>query len=143
MTPQVSYQTPAVAVHNTTFLRNALKGNATFSLISGLAFIAGATPIATFLGLANPTILIVTGILLLTFAADLFFLATRQQVNPIWVMVVLGADALWVGGSLVLLLTNIVPLTSGGQWAVGLVAGIVAVFAELQYIGLQKMKANQ
>ncbi len=143
MATQVTYQTQAVESNNSTFLRNALKGNGTFSLVSGLAFITGATPIAAFLGLTTPTILIVTGILLLAFAVDLFFLATRQQMNPMWVMAVIGADVLWVLGSIALLLTNIVPLTTGGQWAVGIVAGIVAIFAELQFIGLQKMNSNQ
>jgi hypothetical protein len=38
----------------------------------------------------------------------------------------------------VILFTGWVPLTTEGKWAVGLVAVIVAIFAELQFLGSRR-----
>lgn len=143
MTTHVTYQPQETYTGNTTFIRNVLKANALFSGLSGIAFLVGAKPITLFLGLTNPLILTVTGVLLLLFAGDLFFLATRKNVAPKFVVAVIVADALWVAGSIALLATNLVPLTIGGKWAVGIVAAIVALFADCQYFGLRKMKGSQ
>jgi hypothetical protein len=48
-------------------------------------------------------------------------------------------DALWVSGSVIILFTDLVPLTTVGYWAVAIVADIVAVLAILQYIGLRRL----
>ena len=136
---KVSVQTDVEQKDSSTFVRNALKANAVFSSLSGIAFLVAAKPIAAFLGLSMSTVLIITGIILLIFAADIFYLATRKIVNPKGVMAVIAADALWVVGSIILLVTNVVPLSTEGKWAVGLVAVVVATFADLQYFGLRKI----
>jgi len=140
---EVPIQTDVEQKDRSTFVRNVLKANAVFSSLSGIAFLVAAKPIAAFLGLSMPAILTITGIILLIFAADVFYLATRKTVNPKGVVAVIAADALWVIGSVILLLTNLVPLTTEGKWAVALVAIAVATFADLQYYGLRKMKADK
>ncbi|MFC1975261.1 hypothetical protein ACFLXQ_02555 [Chloroflexota bacterium] len=143
MTTQVTLQTNVKQTNSSTFVRNVLKANAVFSSLSGGAFLVAAKPMAAFLGLSIPAILIITGILLLIFAADVFYLATRKTVNPKGVVAVIVADALWVIGSVILLVTGLVPLTVEGKWAVGIVAVMVAVLADLQYYGLRQMKADK
>ena len=142
MTTKVNYASDVTDTDNSTFVRNVLKANALFSGLSGLLFVFASTEMATFLGLALPAAITVVGILLLIFAADLLFLATRNEIDPKFVLAVIVADALWVVGSVILLLTGWVPLTVGGKWAVGIVAAIVAIFAELEYVGWKRMNSN-
>jgi hypothetical protein len=142
MTTKVDYASSATETDNSTFIRKVLKANALFSGLSGLLFVFASTEIAAFLGLALPAAITVVGILLLIFAADLLFLATRNEIDPKFVLTVIVADAFWVVGSVILLLTGWVPLTVGGKWAVVIVAAIVALFAELEYVGWTRMSSN-
>jgi hypothetical protein len=67
-------------------------------------------------------------------------IATTAVLNSklVWLIIVL--DVSWVITSAVLLLTDLVPLTTTGQWIIGLLAEIVAVFAVLEYVGLRKTR---
>ena len=124
-------------------LHTALGINGIFSGISGILFIAVAGPIATFMGLEAPGILRIIGVLLLIFAADLFWIA-QGTINLRLATAVIAGDVLWVVGSAVILLTDLVPLTTGGKWGVAIVADIVALFAIWQFYGVrQQRKANQ
>lgn len=121
-------------------LRRTLQGNGLFCGISGIVFIVGAGPITTFLGLSSPSILVVIGIGLLLYAASLFMAAARQTITRQTGFLYAIMDTVWVLGSIVLLLTNWVPFTAEGKWSIGLVALIVAVFAELQYYGAWRVR---
>ena len=74
MTTETTYAAPVVAGDNTSFIRNVLKANALFSTLSGALFILASTQVAAFLGVGAPAAITVLGVLLLIFAADLFFL---------------------------------------------------------------------
>ena len=52
---------------------------------------------------------------------------------------VICVDSAWVLGSILLLLTNWLPLSVEGKWTVGLVAVIVDMFATLQFLEWRKM----
>jgi hypothetical protein len=90
-----------------------------FASVSGIALIAGAVPITSFLGLSSPLILVVVGALVLLYVASLFVAAARRTIDGAWV----------------LLLTSWVPFTAAGKWSVGLAAFIVSAFAGLQSYG--------
>jgi len=123
---------------NGRFLANVLKANAVFSTVSGLIFIFFASSVAHFIGLENPVFLIGIGVTILFFSVYVYKVATMDTLNTKLVWVIIELDILWVVGSVILLLTNIVSLTTLGQWAIGLTAEIVAVFAILEYVGLRK-----
>ena len=132
MTTQTLAQRPGL-------LRNALRANGVFSGLSGLMLTFGAQPIAAFLGLSEPVILIVIGLGLLLYAAMLFRAASDDaQLPRVGLMAIIG-DALWVLGSVILLLTGWPPFTVAGAWAVGIVAAIVADFAIVQFIGWRRI----
>jgi uncharacterized protein YjeT (DUF2065 family) len=57
-------------------------------------------------------------------------------------MVYAIADAVWVIVSLLLLLTDLVPFTTEGKWAMAIQAVVVAAFAMLQFIGAQRIKRS-
>ncbi|HJV74524.1 MAG TPA: hypothetical protein VJ654_09905 [Noviherbaspirillum sp.] len=78
------------------------------------------------------------GIILLPFAALVAYIATRAQLSRGWVWAVVIANALWVIDSIVLLLSGWVSPSLLGQAFVLAQALVVAVLAELEYVGLQK-----
>ncbi|MFQ5695930.1 MAG: hypothetical protein ACE5HB_08070, partial [Terriglobia bacterium] len=58
----------------------------------------------------------------------------------VWLIIAL--DVLWVAGSFGLLASPPPEMTTGGKWAIGMVADVVGVFAILQFIGLRRMTAS-
>ncbi len=115
-------------------LRRTLQGNSIFSGICGAAFMIGAGPITTFLGLSTPIILLVLGLVILVTAVLLYRVAASHAIGAKLGLLFAFIDAAWVVVS-VLLLTGWVSFTAGGKLAVGLVAVIVAVFASLEFYG--------
>ncbi len=124
------------------FLRRVLQANGIFSGLSGVAFILGARPLAAFLGLTAPLILMGIGLGLLLYAAALFREAARESIDRQFVVAAIIMDAAWVVGSIILLLTGWVPFTLAGKWAIALVADLVAVFAGLQFYGLRRLNRS-
>ncbi len=125
---------------NTHVLRRTLQTNGIFSGVSGIALIAGAGPIAFFLGLSSPIILVIIGTVVLLYAASLFMAAARRTIDRRTGFRYATIDGAWVLGSVVLLLTNMVPFTTAGKWSVALAAFIVAIFAGLQCYGAWRTK---
>jgi hypothetical protein len=124
------------------FLRRVLQANGIFSGLSGVAFILAARPLAAFLGLAAPVILMGIGLGLLLYAVALFREAARETIDRQFVIAAIIMDAAWVVGSIVLLLTGWVPFTLAGKWAIALVADLVAIFAGLQFYGLRRLNRS-
>ena len=120
-------------------LRIALKGNATFSIASGVVLVMAAPALARIMGIPWPLALTVTGVILLPFGLLLWRLAATQELAPTvgWIAVVL--DVLWVVGSVALLLGGWLPLTAAGKWIVALLAEAVGLFAILEYLGVRRL----
>jgi hypothetical protein len=116
-------------------LRRTLQGNGIFCGISGVAFIVGAGPITTFLGLSTPIILLILGLLLLLTALLLFRAAAPRSIDYRTGLLYAIIDSAWVIGSVIVLLSGWIPFTTGGKWAVGVVAVLVALFASLEFCG--------
>lgn len=117
----------------------ALRGNGVFSLISGAAALLLASSVSTLLGLPSPVLIMVTGVILLGYAAALLFATSRGMVTPQlgWTAVVL--DVLWVVGSGVLIFSGVLDMTPAGKWLIAILADIVLLFAVLQTIGLRRL----
>ncbi len=118
-------------------LRRALRGNALFSLLSGVAILAMNRRLADFLGLPSDADLTALGIGLLAYAGWLLWNARRETIRiaEAWIAVIL--DILWVVGSYALLFAT--TLSSSGKWIVGLVAEMVFLFGLMQWLGLRRI----
>jgi hypothetical protein len=127
------------ALSSSTSIRSILYSNAVFSGVSGLLFIFASRPIAAFIGLDMPLAILAIGVGLVGYAALIYVNAFHPQISPRFVIFAVVCDSLWVLLSIILLLTNWVPFTLGGKWAVGIVAAIVDVFATLQFFEWRKM----
>jgi hypothetical protein len=123
-----------------TNIRRVLYANAIFCGVSGLAFTFASKPIAVFLGIASSSgILLGLGIVLMIYADIVYIFAKKDDISKGFVLFVIIADSLWVLDSILLLVTNWVPFTVEGKWAIGIIAVIVDLFATFQFFEWRKM----
>jgi hypothetical protein len=120
------------------FLRKALLADALLTGLTGIMAVLGSGVLANLLGL-RPALLLWSGAVLVPFAALVAYLATRERMLRPWVIVVIASNALWVAGSFSLLLIGwIDPNMLGKTFIIGQ-ALIVAVLAELEFMGLRRL----
>ena len=122
-------------------LRPALQANGLFSAISGVVLAVLPTQVSSFLGLDMPGLINFLGAGLIGFAVALFWLAAEPKIRRSLALAVILLDIAWVADSILLLITDIVPLTAYGMWAIAIVSGIVAFLAALQSYGLHREPA--
>jgi hypothetical protein len=119
------------------FLRLALIADAAVSGATGLAMMLGAGVVDGLLGVPGP-LLRYAGLSLLPFAALVAFLATRDDIPRPAVWAVVACNALWAVNSIVLMASGWIAPTALGYAFIAFQALVVAIFAELQYVGLRK-----
>lgn len=117
-------------------LRRALQANGVFSSMSGLILIAASDRIAALIGIEQS--LTLTGVLLLIFAASLFWNARREMINRTEAWIAVALDVAWVVGTTALIFAGV--FNSTGNWVVAIVADVVLLFAVLQFFGLRKLR---
>jgi len=122
-------------------LKNALTGNAVFSVVSGAAILLANRWLVGFLGLPDKVSLTILGVSLVVYAVLLWLNARRPKikVTDAWVAVIM--DAVWVVGSYVLIV--VIPFSAGGKWAIALVAELVMAFAILQWLGIRRIQKSE
>jgi len=121
-------------------LKNALAGNAVFSVASGLVILFANRWLVKFLGLPNKVSLAVLGVSLIVYAALLWLNARRPKVRMPDAWVAIMMDVAWVVGSYAVIL--LVPFSVRGKWMIALVAELVLVFAVLQWLGIRKIRKS-
>src|SRR4051812_27341196 len=120
------------------FLRYALLADAIASGATGVLLIAGAGLLDGLLGL--PVALMrEAGLLLVPYMALVAFVATREHISRPAVQTIVALNIVWTVASIGLLLTDYVAPAALGYAFVIAQAAVVAVFAELQLIGLRRI----
>ncbi len=122
-------------------LRRVLQANAAFSMVSGIALVAFARPLAALMGVGRFWILLAVGAVLLVFAVTLVVNSRRGQINENEVVQGIVSDGVWVAGSTVIAFMGIVSAT--GVWIVAGAGLVVCAFALLQGIGLRRHRCRQ
>lgn len=119
------------------FLRRVLVADAAASGATGAAMALGGGFAAGLLGLPED-LLRYAGLALLPFAALVAFIGTRDEVPRAALWAVIGANVLWAADSVLLLVGGwVAPGALGTAFVLGQAAA-VAVFAELEYMGLRR-----
>jgi hypothetical protein len=119
------------------FLRRILLLDALASGGTGLLMALFAVPLQDWLGVPAP-LLRYAGWCLVPFAGLLVLLARSQDLAPGAVVAVIVLNALWVVGSVVVLLAGVIqPSALGYAFVLGQ-AVAVALLAEMETIGLRK-----
>jgi hypothetical protein len=120
-------------------LRRALLGNAAFSAICGVLIVTFDTQLVGLMTDLQHH-LWPLGLMLLAFAASLLWFSTRPTISSAWVASVIIADLAWVAGTVALLLGAHGLLTVAGLWILAVVGVFVFGFAELQWLGLRRLR---
>jgi hypothetical protein len=119
------------------FLRYALLADAIASGATGLLMIAGAGLLEGLLGLPA-ALMREAGLLLVPYVAFVAWVGTREAISRAAVHTVIALNVVWTVASIGLLLTDYVAPTALGYAFVIGQATAVALFAELQVIGLRR-----
>jgi len=119
------------------FLRRVLLADAATSGATGLLMMACAGPLEELLGLPD-ALLHDAGLALLPFAMLVAYLATRESQWRPAVWAVIGSNALWAIDSVLLLLTGWIEPNKLGIAFVIAQALVVAILAQLEYLGLRR-----
>jgi hypothetical protein len=118
-------------------LRQALLADAVLTGITALLLAFAATPLASLLGLPVG-LLRWSGIILIPFTAFVARLRTQERVQRPFVFAVVACNVLWALDSVLLLFTGWVEPTVLGEVFVLGQAIVVAVLAELEFVGLRR-----
>lgn len=129
----------AVSVKNDGFLRLALRLDAVATLGSGALMAAGggllAEPTGIPAGAAHGI-----GAFLVVYALAVGVLSFRPVINRAAAWTVVGLNTLWVIDSVATLVAGFWDLTAMGTGFIIVMAVVVAAFAELQYVGIRRLK---
>lgn len=125
------------------FPRFALLLDATTALPSAVLLIVGARPIRDFLGIGSAEPLVILSVVFALYAALLLLAANRHPVARRSVLMPAILNTVWVIGSITMLVSGTPAFSTGGKWAVALVADIVGIIAVLQFVALRRIpRAN-
>ena len=124
------------------FLRRVVLADAATSGVTGLLMMLGAGFLAELLGMPA-ALLDYAGLVLLPFAALVAYLATRESLWRSAVWAVIACNALWAADSVLLLLTGWIEANKLGVAFVIAQALVVAVLAELEYVGLRRSDSGR
>jgi hypothetical protein len=118
-------------------LRKALLADAVLTGTTGLLLAFAAMPLTGLLGLPVG-LLRWSGIILIPFAAFVAWLRVQERLQRPFVFAVVACNVLWALDSVLLLFTGwIEPTVLGEVFVVGQ-AVVVAVLAELEFVGLRR-----
>jgi hypothetical protein len=120
-----------------TFLRYALLADAIASGATGLLLIVGAGLLESFTNI--PVALArEAGLVLIPYVAFVATVGTRENIMRGAVWAIIAANAVWALASVALLVSGWIAPNVLGVIFVAMQAAVVAVFGELQFIGLRR-----
>jgi hypothetical protein len=120
-------------------IRRAFKLNAVLSLLTGLALAALPGFLGRWIGFEMPLLYVAIGIVVLIFAADVWWVATRPNVRSDWGRLIFAFDVAWVVGSVIVLAAIPAVFTTIGVALIGGTAAVVAGFALAEFVGLRRL----
>jgi len=119
------------------FGRAVLLADGLFCVALGAGVAAGASPLASVLGVGPAPVLAGLGVVFAGWGGFLLWRA-KPRPAPRWLVgLVLAANLAWVGASALLLAGGLLGLSASGTWAVAGLAVAVAVFAGLLWRSLR------
>ncbi|WP_049570999.1 hypothetical protein [Nonomuraea sp. SBT364] len=121
------------------FLRLVLALDAVVTGVNGLVYLAAAGLVSDLLG-PDAGLLRGIGVFLLVYGAAVGILAGRGTVSRAGTRAVIGLNIAWTLASVAAVVTGLVEFTTiGAVWAIAQ-ALVVGAFAELQIMGLRKLR---
>jgi hypothetical protein len=120
------------------FLRTVLLADAVATMATGVVMAVGSTALEPWLNIPAP-LLFYAGLVLLPYAAFVFYLTRQSEVPRSAVWAVVLCNAAWAIDSLLLLTTGWIAPSPLGYAFVIVQAVVVAVFCELQWLAMRRV----
>ena len=120
------------------FSRVVLKLDAVVTSFNGIAYLALAAWLKTFLGVET-AVLYPVGAFLFVFGVGVFVVGTRETLNRNAIAAIAAANFLWAVLSIGVLISGVLSPTGVGAVWIALQALVVAVFAGLQDVGIKRL----
>lgn len=120
------------------FLRRALQIDFGISLVCTFALIAASVPLAELSGLPHMLVL-GTGLVFVPFLILLGWVLRRPTLPRRGVRMVIGLNVAWAVGTIIFLASGIVSPTVYGYVLIAGIGVAVAVFAEMEIVGLRRV----
>lgn len=118
-------------------LRTALVLDGVATGATGVLMTGGSGPLTGFLDIPR-AVLLESGLVLLPVAVALLLMARRAELPRAWVWTVIVVNALWVIASVLALVAGWLAPKTFGLIFVTFQALAVAIFIELEYVGLRR-----
>lgn len=118
-------------------LKKYLTINSIFSAICGIIMLVLSSGLNSFFNTQNEYIFPIIGLNLIIFSGFVWFVSQKQLANKILVNLISGLDALWVLGSLIIILFGLFDLSRNGNILIGIVALWIA------FLGYKQFKNNK
>jgi hypothetical protein len=123
----------------TSYLKKAIAADALVSGAAGVAMMVGSTFLPALFGLPAE-LLFWAGLALVPFVIELVLILRMKQVPPGFIVALVAINVAWVAASLFVAFGPAFAPTLLGKLFVVAQAAVVAVFAELQIIGLKRAR---
>lgn len=123
------------------FLRKVLRVDAIASVAMGASFHFSAGFRQALEGLP-PSLTEPTGVALGLFGATVLFISGWHGMSTTAVWIIIAFNAMWIAGSITLIVAGWLPLTGLGIGFVAVQAAAVALFSALEFIGLRRLQRD-
>ena len=118
-------------------LKKFLKINSLFSMACGVVMLSFSDKLNSFFNINNEYIFPVIGFNLMFFSILVYYVYQKHLSNKLLVNIISSLDALWVIGSLIIILFDLFNLSNNGKIIIGLIAVWIA------FLGYKQFKYNQ
>lgn len=123
----------------TSYLKKVIAADAVVSGAAGVAMMVGSTFLPGLLNLPAE-LLFWAGLALVPFVIELALILRMKQVPPAFIVALIAINAAWVAASLFVAFGPAFAPNLFGQAFVVAQAAVVAIFAELQFLGLKRAR---
>ena len=114
-------------------LKRYLTINSIFSAVSGIIMLLIPDQLNSTFGINNPYVFPIIGLNLIVFSVFVFYVSRRQITNRTLINLISGLDALWVLGSLLIIILGLFDLSKIGHIIIGVVAVWIAFLGYNQF----------
>lgn len=115
-------------------LRTYLTINSIFSATSGIIMLIFSNELNAVFSIDNIYVFPIIGLNLILFSGFVGFVSRKQLTNKLLINIISALDALWVLGSVIIILLTLFDLSKTGYIIIGIVAVWIAFLGYMQFI---------
>jgi hypothetical protein len=120
-------------------LKKYLTINSVFSALCGIAMLLFSAELNAFFNIENKYVFPIIGVNLIVFGLFVRYVSRKQLTNRLLINLISGLDALWVLGSLLIILLGPFDLSVNGKVIIGIVAIWIGFLGYKQYTHVKKI----